>query len=114
MILQTVTTNPCRCGHCKKLKPEFEKAAQSLKFNNILLATVDATVERDLGKRFDVTGYPTLKIFRNGKVSDFKGAREAADIVSTMMVEKDSHTIEIVDSYQRKEVRNSRLLIRLL
>ena len=27
-------------------------------------------VQADLGKRFDVTGYPTLKIFRNGVASE--------------------------------------------
>jgi len=91
------------CGHCKKLKPEFEKAAQQLKPEGILLATVDATVEKDLAKRFDVTGYPSLKIFRNGKVSEFKGGRTAPDIVSTMKVEKNPHTVEITASSQKRE-----------
>ena len=93
-----------RCGHCKKLKPEFEKAAQQLKPEGIPLATVDATVEKDLAKKYDVTGYPTLKIFRNGKVSEFKGGRTSHDIVSTMQVEKNPHTVEITTSSQKKEV----------
>ena len=29
-------------------------------------------------------GYPTLKVFRNGKSYDYEGGREAADIVSYM------------------------------
>lgn len=91
------------CGHCKKLKPEFEKAAHSLKTHGIPLATVDATVEKDLAKKYDVTGYPTLKIFRNGKVSDFKGGRTSSEIVSTMLTEKDPHTVEITSSSQKKE-----------
>jgi protein disulfide-isomerase A1 len=68
------------------------------------LATVDATVEKDIAKKYDVTGYPTLKIFRNGKVSEFKGGRTSHDIVSTMKVEKNPHTIEITTSSQKKEV----------
>lgn len=75
-----------------------------LKAERIPLATVDATVEKDLAKRYDVTGYPTLKIFRNGKVSDFKGGRTTHDIVSTMKVEKNPHTSEITTSSQKKEV----------
>ena len=70
----------CRCGHCKKLKPAYEEAARRLaEFSNpiIPLATVDATVEKDLATRYGVTGYPTLKIFRKGKASEFTGGRTA-------------------------------------
>lgn len=74
------------CGHCKKLIPEYIKAAESLKSNDpvVKLAKVDATVESDLGSRFGVTGYPTLKIFRYGTASEYKGPRDAAGIVSFM------------------------------
>ena len=85
------------CGHCKKLKPEYEKAARSLKDDSIPLAMVDATVERDLATRFGVTGYPTLKYFRKGVPKDFKGGRNERDIVFDMRRLKNPHT-NIVDS----------------
>lgn len=75
------------CGHCKRLAPEFEKAATKLKDNDppIALASVDATVETGVAGRFGVSGYPTLKIFRNGELSqDYEGPREAEGIIKYM------------------------------
>lgn len=69
------------CGHCKRLAPEWEKAAQQLK-GTFALGKVDATVERELGDKFGVRGYPTIKFFRNGKDEEYDGGRTADAIVS--------------------------------
>ncbi|MFH4979771.1 hypothetical protein AB6A40_006480 [Gnathostoma spinigerum] len=75
------------CGHCKRLKPEFEKAAKKLRGDDppVFLAEVDCTDVKETCKRFDVSGYPTMKIFRNGVFEkDYDGPREAEGIVSHM------------------------------
>lgn len=72
------------CGHCKTLAPEYAKAATTLAADGIKLGKVDATVESELGTRFGVTGYPTIKVFRKGSPVDYKGPRDAAGIVSYM------------------------------
>uniref|UniRef100_A0AAQ4NPF0 Protein disulfide-isomerase A3 n=1 Tax=Gasterosteus aculeatus aculeatus TaxID=481459 RepID=A0AAQ4NPF0_GASAC len=72
------------CGHCKKLAPEFEKAATRLK-GTVQLAKVDCTAHSETCGRFGVSGYPTLKIFRNGRDSaPYDGPRSADGIYHYM------------------------------
>lgn len=72
------------CGHCKKLAPDFELAATRLK-GVVALAKVDCTSHSQTCSRFGVTGYPSLKIFRNGEESSaYDGPRTAEGIVKYM------------------------------
>jgi len=73
------------CGHCKKLAPDYTKAAGIL-WPEIKIAKVDATVHAELGTRFGVTGYPALKVF-NGNVdssSDYEGERDPQSIAQEL------------------------------
>lgn len=76
------------CGHCKKLAPEFEKAATILKANDppVILAEVDCTADgKDTCSAHGVSGYPTLKAFKNGeKAFDYEGPRDSDGIVKYM------------------------------
>jgi protein disulfide-isomerase A1 len=52
-------------------------------------AQVDATEEKNkpLASKFDVSGFPTLKIFKDGELySDYNGPREWKDIAAHMRV----------------------------
>ncbi|KAM4747715.1 protein disulfide-isomerase A3 [Rhinophrynus dorsalis] len=72
------------CGHCKKLAPEYESAATRLK-GTLSLAKVDCTANSNTCNKYGVSGYPTLKIFRDGEESGaYDGPRTADGIVSTM------------------------------
>ena len=46
------------CGHCKRLKPEWDKLAENV---NVLIGEVDCTVEVELCQEHGVKGYPTIK-----------------------------------------------------
>jgi protein disulfide-isomerase A6 len=53
------------CGHCKNLAPVYEELALSLESqkDKVQIAKVDADAEKELGRRFGVQGFPTLKWF---------------------------------------------------
>ena len=53
------------------------KIAKALKesYPPIPVAKVDATKASEVAGRFDVSGYPTFKILKNGKPVDYDGAR---------------------------------------
>ncbi|XP_039328673.1 protein disulfide-isomerase A4 isoform X3 [Saimiri boliviensis] len=72
------------CGHCKQFAPEYEKIANTLKDNDppIPVAKIDATSASMLASRFDVSGYPTIKILKKGQAVDYEGSRTQEEIVA--------------------------------
>lgn len=71
------------CGHCKKLEPEYTKAAAKLKADGAttVLAKVDATQETRIAKEYEVKGFPTMKYFTGGEASEYGGGRVEDAIV---------------------------------
>lgn len=49
------------CGYCKKLQPEWKDAAKRLK-GQVKLGWLDATAYQTTAGKFDVRGYPTIKV----------------------------------------------------
>jgi len=70
------------CGHCKSLAPEYEILATAFKGQPVKIANVDADKHRELGTRFGVSGFPTLKFFPAGSKEGeaYSGGRTAKDI----------------------------------
>jgi len=56
------------CGHCKKLKPTYEKVANTFhKEKNIIIARVDATANDKLATRYLIGAFPTIYFFEANK-----------------------------------------------
>lgn len=68
------------CGHCKRLAPEYSRAAKTLQ-GKAVLAKIDATTSSKAASYFQVTGYPTLKFYHNKKMVDYDGGRDEVGIV---------------------------------
>ena len=74
------------CGHCKSLTPEYEKAAKALG-GVVKIVAVDATAHESLAQKYQVQGFPTLKVFGADKKAptDYQGQRTADAIISEAM-----------------------------
>lgn len=74
------------CGHCKKLAPTYDELAAAFgndgkisATNKVTIAKIDADKNRDLGNRFGIKGFPTLKWFDGTNLDtleDYGGARD--------------------------------------
>ena len=53
------------CGHCKRLHPEWDKAAAALK-GVAKFGKVDADADKELNNRYGIRGFPTIKVFMPG------------------------------------------------
>ncbi|KAL8239370.1 hypothetical protein R6Q59_015937 [Mikania micrantha] len=80
------------CGHCKKLAPEWKKAAKNLK-GKVKLGHVNCDDEKSLMSRYKVQGFPTILVFGADKDSPitYEGARTASAIESFALVQLETN-----------------------
>jgi len=72
------------CGHCKALEPVYEKVGKTFaNEGNCVVAKVDADSEKDLGSRFGIQGFPTIKFFSktNKDGEEYNGGRSEQDFI---------------------------------
>ncbi|KAF8450040.1 protein disulfide-isomerase A4 precursor [Kalaharituber pfeilii] len=79
------------CGHCKKLAPVYDELAEffAAHSDKVTIAKVDADNHKSLGKRFGVTGFPTIKWFdgKSDKPVDYSSGRDI-DSLTQFVAEK--------------------------
>lgn len=62
------------------MAPVLEEVASELK-GLVSVARVDVMSNRDVGTRFGISGFPTLKLFSQGHIYSFTGRRSVEEIV---------------------------------
>ena len=68
------------CGYCKKQKLELEA------MDKVWIGLIDADKEAAIAAKYNVSGFPTFLIFKNGKeVERFSGLKQKEDIMSRIM-----------------------------
>merc|ERR1712166_872337 len=70
------------CGHCKALKPSWDKLMAEFKDSPAaLVADVDCTVEESLCARNNIEGFPTVKYGDPSALKDYEGGRDYEELV---------------------------------
>lgn len=67
------------CGHCKKMKPEFEKLMSSYKGKvKVMMIDAEADEHKELVDSQNLDGFPTVRYYANGiggKFEEYQGGR---------------------------------------
>ena len=72
-----------QCGHCKDLKPKWDKLEDEMKNESMegLLASLSVNDLDDAECDTETQGVPTLRVYEGGKrIMDYEGKRETNDM----------------------------------
>lgn len=66
------------CGHCKNMAQDWiDLANKFANAENVIIAEVDCTKFGEICSNYDVKGYPTLLLFKDGKrIENYNGGRD--------------------------------------
>eukprot|EP01133_Synstelium_polycarpum_P001520 gene1520-1776_t len=111
------------CGHCKSLKPEYEKAAKNMKgLVKMGAINCDEDSNKQLCGQYDIKGFPTIKFFpselvpnpKAGKGSfhkvpqDYQGGRTSSDMVKFATAMIPSFVQKVTDASIDKFITSSK------
>ncbi len=67
------------CGHCKKIKPEWDETAKEVNKEDKKMIKVNcgggSEEEKEIMSKYNIDGYPTIIVFDNGVASPYEGKR---------------------------------------
>lgn len=68
------------CGYCQKIVPEWKKTANTLKgVARVVAVNCDADINKPLCAKYNIQGFPTIKVFQPAKLTDLDFKNYAAD-----------------------------------
>ncbi|KAG2385919.1 hypothetical protein C9374_003068 [Naegleria lovaniensis] len=97
------------CGHCKKLAPEYATLAEKFANNEkVSIFKVNGDDESDLMTKYQIQGFPTLKLFKNGKFfRDYDGDRTAEAIAQWLNKKTGPVAVPIDSESALQELKSS-------
>ncbi len=67
------------CGHCKKIKPDWEECSKKVNKEEKRMIKVDVggktPEQKELLDKYQIDGFPTILVFQNGTAEPYQGER---------------------------------------
>lgn len=72
------------CYYSKKFQPIWDEFTQKMKGKNIVVKDVkcDISENEPICAKYDIEGFPTVKLIKNNKAYEYNGRRTVADLIS--------------------------------
>ncbi|XP_068705133.1 thioredoxin domain-containing protein 5-like isoform X1 [Montipora foliosa] len=83
------------CSHCRKLAPTWKELAEFHKDNmDITIAKIDCTTEGKTCAEHKIQGFPSLKLFKDGREVDiYEGPRSLDDLKNYLTLKISEHSL---------------------
>lgn len=83
------------CSHCRKLAPTWKALAEFHKDNSeITIAKIDCTTEGKKCSEHNIRGFPSLKLFKDGREVDrYEGTRSLDDLKNYLTLKISEHSL---------------------
>lgn len=73
------------CGHCKRLVPIWNTLTDKEKYpdysKKLDFIVYDSVTDKEKIKEWDISGFPTIMIVKNGIANEYNGPREMQDMI---------------------------------
>lgn len=101
------------CGHCNAMANDYAAAAEDLKDAPYKIAKLDSTVNPETTSKFQVSGYPTLLFFIEGRHIKYNGGRTKEDIISWIFKKTQPTSVELnsVEEVENFKLTNDVVLV---
>ncbi len=104
------------CDHCKSMEAAYSSLSQRFKEHQISIPVVEinGNVETPISEKYEVRGYPTLKLFVDGEPIDYKGARDEETLFNWILQKMEQSVTEISSVQELTVLESNRISILLV
>ena len=96
------------CGFCEQFKPEWQKFKNMAK-NKLINGVIATASDKSMGSlkcNNKINGFPTIRIFKNGKHMDYNGERDSKHLTDYVKNLESKSSMPYFKSCKKKTMKN--------